>query len=99
MAMFEVGKAYNLKNTTDMATVIAERPDDGTFWAMPHNNWNVAYRYERDGLCIKNAELDLIPPKPPVVVSDAVRKAYMEDNGDLEACIAAAIAVWRDEQE
>ena len=98
MAMFEVGKAYNLKNTTDMATVIAERPDDGTFWAMPHNNWNVAYRYEHDGTCIQNAELDLIPPKPPVVVSDAVVKAYM-DARDFEARLAAAITAWRDEQE
>lgn len=41
---------------------------------------------------------DLKPPKPPVVVSDAVFNAYNKACGGTRKALAAAIAQWRSEQ-
>lgn len=98
--MFEVGKTY--KNTQGKDVLILA--EEGLFvWGKVYRE-HVAYKWgQKSGVSFSGYQDNLVPPKPPVVISDAVMKVWDEldydDEDELKDCLAAVIKAYLDEQE
>jgi hypothetical protein len=97
---FEVGQTYKTKGDGPR-TVLGELPDGRLVVKDPRCSAQ-AILHDKDGRSPLFVHQDLIPPKPPVVVSDAVAQAYNNNayrNYYSKVALAAAITVYLAEQD